>query len=260
MRKKISYHFLWIPLFLGLFSYAHWVEPRWIEVSYHRFREEKKKSIRIAHVSDLHIRSIGGREANLLAILEREKPDAILISGDSVDENANYRAVGDFLREMRAPLGIWLVKGNWEHWRPNEKEKELYFAAGVRFLDNSAEKLAEDVWVVGVDDESAGSPDLKKAFKGVPKDALTIGLFHSPAFFDHSSQYFNLALAGHTHGGQVRLPFLPPFWQPEGSGGYVAGWYKVGDSKMYVSRGLGTSILDIRFFCRPELPIVEIGI
>ncbi len=154
-----------------------------------------------------------------MAILEREKPDAILISGDSVDANANYRAVGDFLRKMQAPLGIWLVKGNWEHWRPIEKEKELYFEAGVRFLDNSAEKLAENVWVVGVDDESAGSPDLKEAFKGVPKDAFTIGLFHSPAFFDHSSRYFSLALAGHTHGGQVRLPFLPPFWQPEGSGG-----------------------------------------
>jgi len=259
MIKKISYRFLWIVLPVAFLAYAHWVEPVWVEVSRHFIKADLKNPLRIAHVSDLHIRSTGYREAKILSILEQERPDVVLISGDSVDENANYQAVGDFLGKIRATLGVWLVKGNWEHWRPSEEEIEIYRTAGVRLLNNVAEKLAENVWVVGVDDESSGTPDLEKALKNVPKNAFTIGLFHSPAFFDQSSRHFTLALAGHTHGGQVRLPFLPPLWLPEGSGRFVAGWYGRDNAKMYVSRGLGNSILDIRFLCRPELPIIEIG-
>ena len=259
MIKKISYRFLWLFLPFVLFAYAHWVEPMWVEITRHSIKADLKKSLRIAHLSDLHIRSMGRREDKILSILEREKPDAILVSGDSVEENANYQAVGDFLGKMRAPLGVWLVRGNWEHWRASEEEIEVYRAAGVRFLNNSAEKLTENIWVVGVDDEFSGSPDLEKALRDVPKDAFTIGLFHSPAFFEQSSRHFKLALTGHTHGGQVRLPFFPPLWLPEGSGRFLAGWYGKDDARMYVSRGLGNSILDIRFLCRPELPIIEVG-
>ncbi len=259
MIKKNFYRFLWPFLFIVPLVYAHWIEPVWVEVTRHSIKVDLKKSLRIAHVSDLHIRSMGYRENKILFMLEQERPDAILVSGDSVSENANYQAVGDFLGKMRAPLGVWLVKGNWEHWRPSEEEIETYRAAGVRFLSNAAEKLTENVWVIGVDDAFSGGPDLEKALKGVPKDAFTIGLFHSPAFFEQSYRYFKLALTGHTHGGQVRLPFLPPFWLPEGSGRFVAGWYSKDNGKMYVSRGLGNSILDIRFLCRPELPIIEIA-
>ena len=69
----------------------------------------------------------------------------------------------------------------------------------------------------------------------------------------------DLALAGHTHGGQVRLPWLPPLWLPRGSGRFVEGWYEREGSQMYVCRGIGMSILPIRFFCRPELAVITVG-
>ena len=118
-------------------------------------------------------------------------------------------------------------------------------------------KLTEKVWIVGLDDEFAGNPDLAATID-VPNSAFKIGLFHSPSFFEKAFKHFELALAGHTHGGQIRIPFLPPVWLPEGSGNFVAGWYKRGRSQMYVSRGLGNSILEVRFFCRPEVALIKI--
>lgn len=262
LMKKNRFVIVCIALLCGLFGYCHWIETQWIEVTRHSIEGDfgLKKPLKLAHVSDLHIRSMGSREAKILTILEHEKPDAILVTGDSVAENSNYKAVGEFLRQLRAPLGVWLVKGNWEHWRPTEQEPSFYKSTGVHFLMNSAENLEGRIWLIGLDDELAGRPDGVKALRGVPDDAFKIALFHSPEFFETSSSGdFDLALTGHTHGGQIRLPFLPPLWLPEGSGPFVEGWYAKGKAKMYVSRGLGNSIFDLRLFCRPEIAIMQIG-
>jgi len=252
---------LTIALAVTIFVYCHWIETQWIEVTRHSIAGDfgLKKTLKLAHVSDLHIRSMGYREVKILSVLADEKPDAILITGDLIAENSNYKAVREFLRQLNAPLGSWFVKGNWEHWRPIEQEENFYRSTNARFLMNSAENLDGRIWLVGIDDEYAGSPDLARALRHVPDDAFKIGLFHSPAYFGRSSGSFDLVLTGHTHGGQLRLPFLPPLWLPEGSGGYVEGWYEKGKAKMYVSRGLGNSIFDIRLFCRPELAIIQIG-
>mgnify|MGYP003393456471 CR=1 FL=1 len=163
------------------------------------------------------------------------------------------------MKELRAPLGVFLVRGNWEHWRPHPDELKIYAEAGIHFLDNSNHQVRDEFWIIGLDDNLAGAPNLGKATPGLPKNAFKIGLFHSPDFFSTHSDSFDLVLAGHTHGGQIRIPFLPPLWLPEGSGPYVEGWYAAGSkAKMYVSRGIGNSVLEIRFFCRPELPIIEI--
>lgn len=259
--EKNRFVIVCIVLLIGLFAYCHWVETQWIDVTRHTVKGDfgLKKPLKLAHISDLHIRSIGSREVKILSVLASEKPDAILVTGDSVAENSNYKAVGQFLSQLRAPQGVWLVKGNWEHWRPTEQEERFYNSTGARFLMNSAENLEGRIWLVGVDDEYTGSPDLLKALKDVPGGAFKIALFHSPEFFEKSSERFDLVLTGHTHGGQVRLPFLPPLWLPEGSGPFVEGWYEKGTAKMYVSRGLGNSIFDLRLFCRPEIAIIQIG-
>ncbi len=205
----------------------------------------------------MHIQSIGYRETKILQILETEKPDVVFVTGDSVSDNGNYPAVKSFLEKIHAPLGVWTVDGNWEHWRPNKEPVNIYRAANVRHLKNAAEQLAENVWVIGLDDELAGKPDLNAA-STVPQPAFKIGLFHSPSFFEEAFEHFDLVLAGHTHGGQVRIPFLPPLWLPEGSGKFVSGWYARGRSQMYVSRGLGNSLFEVRFFCRPELALITL--
>lgn len=238
--------------------YAHWIEPLWIEVTHHRIHAPVKNRIRIAHLSDLHIKKFSTREQRLLKLLRVENPDVILISGDSISDSDSYNEVGEFLKLLRAPLGVWLVRGNWEHWRPNKNEANIYKNAGVHFLNNDNYNLRDNVWIIGLDDNLAGNPQMNVAQEGIPEDAFKIGLFHSPDFFKRQAQRFNMVLAGHTHGGQVRIPFLPPLWLPEGSGPYVEGWYHQDLAQMYVSRGIGNSIMELRFFCRPELPIIDI--
>jgi predicted MPP superfamily phosphohydrolase len=85
---------------------------------------------------------------------------------------------------------------------------------------------------------------------------VKIALFHSPEYFDQIAPTIDLAFAGHTHGGQVNAPLAGALWLPPGSGRFVEGWYSSANAKLYVSRGVGTSIAPLRFLCRPEIAVV----
>jgi predicted MPP superfamily phosphohydrolase len=280
-----------VILSLGISSalYAFCVEPYWIEVTRHHAFAPLASPLKIAHLTDLHTHGLGRRERYLLHLLETERPDLIVITGDTVFDGGmtsmfrnipkhpphtlspgnaktpkikvdeRYRAAGKLLKRLHAPLGIWLVHGNWEHWWPASNEPGFYQAVGVHLLRNTGQQLRDDVWILGLEDAVVGSPDLDGAQKGVPPDAFKIVLFHSPAYFDQVAGRCNLVFAGHTHGGQVRLPFFKPFWLPSGCGRFLEGWYEQEGSRMYVSRGIGTSSLDVRFLCRPELAFITVG-
>lgn len=240
----------------SLFVYARWVEPRWIEVTHHHIQANIERPFKIVQLSDLHTYEFGPRETKVLDILHAENPDVILISGDTISNGGDWKSVGILLKQLRAPFGVFIVRGNWEHWRPDPAELKTYQDSNVIFLNNEAQSLSANIWVVGIDDALSGEPDKRKAFKNVPPEAFRIALFHSPSYFDSlDDQRVDLGLAGHTHGGQIRLPFLPPFWLPEGSGNYVESWYTRGSNRMYVSRGVGNSILEFRFACRPEISV-----
>lgn len=255
-------------LLAGLYAWA--VEPCWIEVTRHRVRAPLPAPLTIAHLSDLHSGGLGRRERALLALLERERPDAIVITGDTlVDgdlffpvrgtrDDPAYSRAAPLLDRLRAPLGVWAVRGNWENVRRTPDERGFYERHGIRFLLNQAAEVSPGVWLAGFDDIQE-TPDLAGTVRQLPPGAFAIALFHSPAYFDWLGERFPLALAGHTHGGQVRPPFVPPFWLPAGSGKYVAGWYASGASRLYVSRGVGTSTLPLRFRCRPEVALLTLG-
>ena len=246
------------------------VEPDWIEVTRHHVAAPVDPPLVIAHLSDLHVRRMGRREERLLAHLDREKPDFIVITGDSPvdgdpfvpeserEDDFAYARVGELLDRLRAPLGVWAVRGNWENERRPPDERAYYDAHGVRLLVNEARALRPGVWLAGVDDPE-GDPDVETPLRSIPEGAYAVFLFHSPALFDAVAGRAPLALAGHTHGGQVRPPFVRPFWLPKGSGRYLEGWYEDRGSRLYVSRGIGTSVLPVRFLCRPELAIVTVG-
>jgi predicted MPP superfamily phosphohydrolase len=232
------------------------VEPYRIEVTHSSVQASLTRPLKIAHLSDLHTSGLGRRERHLLALLDAEQPDIILITGDTVTWGHPYEGIRPLLSRLHAPLGVWLVRGNWENQYPLHNERAFYSQIGVHFLLNEARPIRPDVWLVGLDDPSSGRPNIEGALSAVPHGAYVIAAFHAPAFFDKIADRVPLVLAGHTHGGQVRLPLIPVFWLPRGSGRFFEGWYAEGGSRMYVSRGIGTTFLPIRFRCPPELAII----
>jgi len=259
LRRRVVFALLALVLAVAIDGFL--IEPAWIVVSRHHVAASPSFGVplKIAHLSDLHTGGMGRRERRLLELLEAEQPDVIVVTGDTLSSSGDYKAVHELLARLHAPLGVWVVRGNWENWHPVKDERSFYTSAGVNFLVNEARPVQGNVWLVGLDDPSSGHPHLDQALEGVPADAYTIALLHSPAHFKHVAGRCPLVLAGHTHGGQVRIPFVHPFWLPRGSSDYLEGWYQQEESRMYVSRGIGTSVLPLRFLCRPELAIMTLG-
>lgn len=153
-------------------------------------------------------------------------------------------------------MGVYFVNGNWEYWSPIKDLEKLFSKYNIKYLNNDIVKLKPRLNLVGFDDVE-GTPDIG-IVENIDKSSLNIALFHSPVFFNRIPKTIHLSLAGHSHGGQVKIPFIGALWTPNGTDKYSEGWFKNEGSELYVSRGIGNSILPIRFNCRPELAIFEI--
>lgn len=236
------------------------IEPYRIQVTHYEVQGAVAAPLKIAHLSDLHTHGLGRRELRLLDVLAAEKPDIIVITGDSLgNRRADYEMCREVYEQLHAPLGVWFVRGNWENERPLRRERAFYQQAGVHLLLNANQEIRPDVWLIGLDDPYSGAAKPDAALAGVPSDAYKIAAFHSPAYFGLMAGRTDLCLTGHTHGGQVRLPFLRPVWLPKGCGRFIEGWYEEQGSRMYVSRGLGMSLLPVRFLCRPEITFIVVN-
>jgi predicted MPP superfamily phosphohydrolase len=263
-RRRIIFLALVFLVFATAF-YAYQIEPFHIEVTRHQISAPLHSPIKIAHLSDLHTYGIGRRERKMLGILEQEKPDLIVITGDLISAADGLEGCLEVLRHMKAPLGVWIVLGNHENWTSQSVRtaygtfRDYYESGGANFLSNSNKRIRDDLWLIGLDDPMTGKPDIDTARLGVPENAYTICLFHSPAYFDKAAEKCDLVLAGHSHGGQVRVPFMKPLWLPKECNNYDEGWFERNGSKMYVSRGIGTSVFPVRFNCRPEIAIITLG-
>lgn len=254
-RRKIIL-FLIFPI-VGVYSFL--IEPNWLEVSFHTIEiNEKKSKLRIAHLTDLHSSEVGLLERAVLSSIAEYKPDVIFITGD-ISTPYSSKGYLNFLRLLKAPKGVYFVNGNWEYWAPIPSLKETLNDAQIQDLTNKTIKIEKRVRIIGFDDMLTGKPDLNSMEQLSPDPGeIKIALFHSPVFYEVISHKINLAFSGHSHGGQIRMPFFGAFWTPDGTAGYESGWFEKNGSKMFVSRGIGTSILPIRFNCRPELAIIDL--
>ena len=238
-------------------------------LEYDRRDSAKTESIRLVQISDLHINAFGTHEQGLITRVLALNADVVLLSGDAVDRADALPLLRSFVKGL-APVPVLLVPGNWEHW------SGLDFVDLQNMLsDTGATLLLNDRWsfsrgdrtlqIIGLDDFTAGQPDLGLLDTKTPRvGVFTVLVQHSPAFFEQTNvtrqmakQRFDLCLAGHTHGGQLAFGGWAPY-TPVGSGQFIAGFYDVPGCPLFVSRGVGTSVLPIRFGAPAEVVVFDL--
>jgi len=232
-------------------------------------------SFRIAQVSDLHNAEFGEDNDNLLALLREAEPDIIVITGDLVDSrNTDIGIALRFAEDAMQIAPCYYVTGNHEARITEYKALKTGLAsAGVVVLDNQRMELArngETIALIGVDDPSFQTDyllgDSAAVMSGALKeltenDAYTILLSHRPELFEtYVASGVDLVFTGHAHGGQFRLPFIGGLAAPNQGlfPKYDSGLYTNGSTNMLVSRGIGNSIIPIRFNNRPEIIVVTL--
>jgi uncharacterized protein len=252
-----------------LLSYGIFIEPYQLEIHHVRIQDpalskllEKKT---IVQLSDLHINTIGAREKNILKILDDLRPDIIFLTGDYVKWKGNYKAALNFLAKLKARIGIWGVMGDYDYSRSRKsclfchEEESTNFTRrhSIRFLRDSEELLHLPNGTLRI-----SGIDFKKDYtyeKSLPIKMIgpSIILSHSPLSFNLLDRNQNLfMLAGDTHGGQIPLPsWFSGIIGYEKNASYSQGLFRNGKTKMFVSRGIGTSHIPIRLFRKPEIVV-----
>jgi hypothetical protein len=228
------------------------------------------KSLTIVHLTDLHFEHVTKREEAVLAQLDAIQPDLILLTGDYVSDDYVHDPVvlaetRSFLSLLSAPYGVYAVTGATDY----PDVVPIFEDLPIRLLQNEIEILElpqGDMALVGVSHlgYEADRRNLERLMSQVPDDAYTILLYHTPDLIETASaEGINLYLAGHTHGGQVRLPFYGALVTFSRYGKqYEMGQYQVGGTTLYVSRGLGmdgTPLPRVRFLCPPEIAIFTLN-
>ena len=243
------------------------IEPRWVaarEVPVPVPGCQGPARLKVAVASDWHIahefRHVMtiARAEGIVEAINAAAPDVVLLPGDFIhgrgEDGTTPEQIAAVLGRLRAPHGVYAVLGNHDWWTDGPRFTRALRAAGIRVLLNEAVPLpGTAVWVVGVGDRMSGHSDPRRAVRGLPPGAQALVLMHDPASALDLPALPGLVVAAHTHGGQVRVPFLGSVVAPHGwPKDKTRGWVEVGGRPIYITSGLGVSIYPVRINVRPE--------
>jgi uncharacterized protein len=230
------------------------------------------RSLRVAVLTDLHVGSPFNGMAKLRSTVDRTnsaKPDLICILGDLVIQGVlggrfvPPEEIAVELARLQAPAGVVAVLGNHDGWLDHNRIQRTLEAIGIRVVEDTAVRLDTSMgplWVAGISDLWTGAHDLSAAMRAVADDGAPVLLLtHSPDVFPDVPARVTLTLAGHTHGGQVRLPFVGAPIVPSKFGQrFAAGHVVEGGRHLFVATGVGTSILPVRFRVPPAITVLTL--
>jgi len=229
------------------------------------------KGMRIAVISDLHAGSpfiTIDKIHQIVEMTNAARPDLILMPGDFVIQGVpggrfmEPEDMASALKGLRARFGVFATLGNHDWWYNGQRVKKSLENAGITVLENDAAMIERDgaaIWVVGIGDKWEGNPDIAKALARVNDSAPIVALTHNPDIFPPIPARVALTIAGHTHGGQVALPIIGRPIVPSDYGErYAAGHIVEGSKHLFVTTGVGTSILPVRFRVPPEISLLTI--
>ena len=224
---------------------------------------KKLDGFRLVHLSDIHHSPFTNLEhiSRAVKVANRLKPDMFVLTGDYVSHESEYiEPVAEVLGKLNSEFGTFACLGNHDHWTDAELVTSSFRRANINVLINEGFRFTardSSFWLCGVDDYMVGKTDLKSALHGSFADEMKLLLAHNPVIFRQAARFdVDLVLSGHTHGGQVKLRdedkrILPPRKLQNGL-------HRRRDSQIYITRGIGTVVLPIRYQCPPEISLIEL--
>ncbi|BDG79727.1 putative metallophosphoesterase YkuE [Bacillus subtilis] len=254
----------------GGYGYARYLEPHMIETTKHTIKSSLIPhgfdGFKIVQFSDTHLSDYFTLEdfRTVILTINETKPDLIVFTGDIIDNPdtyQHYQAVIPFLRKLQAPFGKFCVYGNHDHGGyGTDAYKSLMSSGGFTVFRNAYQKLTltdgSEIEIAALDDLMLGKPDYEGTLSKLSERLFSILLVHEPDAALNTKTYpVNLQLSGHTHGGQIQLPFYGPLITPPYGKVYTEGMYQTGDTHIYVNRGLGMTRLPLRFLAKPEITV-----
>lgn len=262
----------------ALVIYGFWVEPHRLTLTHQTLRSPKlglSQPLRVLHLADIHVERITRREREMLDMVKALAPDLILFSGDFLNLSYTRDALAQeharsVLAELDAPLGIYAVSGSPAVDPPEVVTKLLHDMPNIRWLRSERaviEREGKQIEIVGLDcthKPFIDGPILTETLRGSDPNTFRILLYHTPDLAPEAAQArMDMQLSGHTHGGQVRIPFYGALYAASLYGKqFESGRRQVGDLTLYVSRGIGLEgggAPRLRFNCPPEIILWELS-
>ncbi|HEU4833588.1 MAG TPA: metallophosphoesterase [Pyrinomonadaceae bacterium] len=274
--KRLRIAFAAITLFLGgCFFWGFLIEPGRLVIRQQTIQidnwPQQLDGLRIAVLSDIHVDNWFITEKKLRKIVAETnqlQPDLIVIPGDYMSGNGWVKRTvepevfGPVLKDLRAPLGVYSVLGNHDWWYSGMRVRQGLEQNGIKVLENESAKIdtrGTSFWLVGFADLWTRPQRIDTALAAVPEGQPLIGLTHNPDIFPNVPPRVQLLIAGHTHGGQVRFPIIGPVVESSDYGDrWVRGHVIESNHHLFVTTGIGTSIVPVRFAVPPEIVLLTI--
>lgn len=224
---------------------------------------KKLDGFKIIQLSDTHHSPFTNIEhiARAVKIANRLCPDMFLLTGDYVSHEREYIApVAAELGRLRAKYGVYACLGNHDHWTDADMVTHLFRGEGIIMLVNEGlrvEARGSSFWLAGVDDYMVGKTDVSAALRGSFPDEMKLLLAHNPIIFREAARLgVDLTLSGHTHGGQIKVRSDEKRILPKRK--LKAGLHTRRGSQVYITRGIGTVVVPMRYQCPPEISLLEL--
>lgn len=245
-------------------GYAFWYEPNTLEISRYQFESSELSDVRVVFAADFHLAPADEhRLERIIAAVNAQNPDIVILGGDYTKGHQKKTSmlaerIAEMLGQIKSRYGVYVVLGNHDIWYGKADIVKAFSQHGLEVLDNQNRALdirGQKLYLAGVADPVTEEPDIRKALKGTTPPVIFVT--HSPDIFPEVPQN-TLTLAGHTHGGQIVLPWWgAPVSNSKFGKRYLQGKIVENRKIMIVSRGLGTSILPVRFLCKPEIVVID---
>ncbi len=272
LKKKYKILVSVLVLIISVFIYGRYIEPNKLVINEHKIESQNLPSnfhgIKIAHISDVHYgRTINNKQlTRIVKEINKYNPDIVVFTGDLINQdiklttNITNELIGE-LSKINARLGKYAVYGN--HDQEFSSYLTILEKSGFTLLDNNYDliynKGHEPIFIGGLNtNKKIDYTEMMEYFNN--NNFYSIILMHMPDYIDDllKTHDVDLVLAGHSHNGQIRLPYIRPFFLPVGARKYYKPYYRINNTDIFISSGLGTSILNFRLFNKPSFNLYRL--